>query len=686
MTSNFFYCFAACGLYANFAAIMKRRFFPLIYIFICLAVASEVVAYGKSPQLAPSYAWEILPPLGLHQPATIDTLLYNYYQQSVPSEVSKAYATTGNLGAEGMDMVFFERKPMSDFYFRDAISAWLPDKGTHKYYNTRIPMSLVSYNTAGGKENAQDRLRAVFSGNAGPKFQFGADVDYLYSKGCYESQAVKDMMWGVSTSYMGDRYELQAFYNHYNNVNKENGGITDELYILDPAVLQGGSASITPKSIPTRLTAAHTRLKGEELYINNRYKVGYWQVTPPNDTIPEDTVEHRTYVPVSSFIWTLDFSSGRHVFDNTNADEASEFWDNFYFDAGRTHDVTSYWSLRNTVGVSLLEGFNKYAKAGLSAYLTHEIRRYDIEVEPALIDAATRPEYLTPLPESMPAVGRTNENLLWVGAQLTKQRGKLLRYEATGKIGVVGAAAGEIHADGTISARFKFWKDSVNVTGYGSFANESAPFLMNNYVSNHFIWHNDFGKIRRFRAGGRLDLSLTDSHLDIGVENIQNHIYFNSYGMPQQHGGSVQLFSASLRQNFNVGILHWNNSITYQTSSEASVIPLPKLAVYSNLYILFKIAKVLHVQFGVDCDYYTKYNAPVYQPATMAFCNQNAVKIGGYPFCNAYINMKLRKARFYVMMSHVNQGLFGGNNYFSMPGYPLNPRRFQMGISVDFAN
>ena len=126
--------------------------------------------------------------------------------------------------------------------------------------------------------------------------------------------------------------------------------------------------------------------------------------------------------------------------------------------------------------------------------------------------------------------------------------------------------------------------------------------------------------------------------------------------------------------------------MTYQTSSDNSVIPLPKLSIYSNLYILFKIAKVLHVQFGVDCDYYTKYNAPAYQPATMAFCNQDNVKVGGYPFVNAYINMKLRKARFYVMMSHLNQGMFGGNNYFSMPGYPLNPRRFQIGISVDFAN
>ncbi|WP_409448333.1 putative porin [Escherichia coli] len=26
------------------------------------------------------------------------------------------------------------------------------------------------------------------------------------------------------------------------------------------------------------------------------------------------------------------------------------------------------------------------------------------------------------------------------------------------------------------------------------------------------------------------------------------------------------------------------------------------------------------------------------------------------------------------------------NNYFSMPHYPLNPRKFQIGLSIDFAN
>ena len=633
-----------------------------------------------------SYAWELLQPLGIHEPATIDTALYNYGQRSVPSAQSPAYASVGNLGGSGLNMLYFERKPMSDFFFRDALRAWLPMQSNHTFYNSPIPMTLLSYNTGGGRENKQDRLTAVFSGNAGAKLQFGANLDYIYSKGSYANQAVKNLIWGLSSSYMGDRYEYQAFFNHYNGLNQDNGGITDDLYITDPAVLQGGQTSIDAKSIPTNLTNARTRMKGQEFYMNHRYKLGFWQEIPPVDSIPDDTIAHRIYIPVTSFVWTMDYTDGHHRFFNGSATDAATFWDNNYITTGESSSATGYWSLRNTIGVQLLEGFNKYAKAGLAAYVTHEVRRYTQAVDtiPMTIEGG-RPDILSPYPYDKRIAPKATENLLWVGGQLTKQQGKLLRYEATARFGLVGPAAGEVYANGNVSARFRLRNDSVRVTAYGLFANEAAPYLMNNYVSNYFLWQNSFGKTRRFRVGGELYIPQSNSLINVGVENIQNALYFNDQCLPTQNGGSVQVLSASLKQNFRLGILNWNNRITFQTSSDQSVIPLPAFSVYSNLFIRFTVAKVLHVDLGLDCDYYTRYTAPGFQPATMAFYNQREVKIGNYPFMNVYANMKLKRARFYILMSHVNQGMTG-NNYFSMPHYPMNPRLFQMGVSVDFAN
>lgn len=641
---------------------------------------SRTESTKEEPDLMPlSYSWKLIQPLGLRELVPMDTLPLNYYRQAIPSMVSTAWATTGNLGAEGMNMIYSERKGMSDFFFRDALEHWMPTASNMRFYNTRIPITLVSFNSSGGRENAQERLKMDFSGNINEKAQIGAKLDYLYSKGSYANQATKDLTWGLSGSYMGDRYELQAFFNHYNLLNKENGGITDMLYITDPAELQGGVTTIDPKSIPTNLRDAHTRLKGEELYINNRYKVGYWK-----EEYEGDSITSRTYIPVSSFIYTLRYNKDWHLFVDDDISEVEEYFGNKYINPDKTYDDTGFWSLTNTLGASLLEGFNKYAKFGLSAYVTHQIRRYTLPVDS--LDHSDASLGLTPLPDYFGKIeGRKTQNLAWAGAQLTKQQGSLLRYEATGEIGILGPVAGDLRINGRLQTRFPLFGDSLFVTAFGSFRNEEAPFLMKNYISNHFIWYNDFGKERTVNLGGSIDLGRTGTHLSLGVTNVQNHIYFDDKGMPRQHGGNVQVLSISLLQNLKAGIMNWDNKLTYQTTSDDNVIPLPNFAVRSNLYLLFNIA-TLNVQLGVDCDYYTRYYSPIYVPATTGFANQRTYKVGNYPFCNLYANFKLSRTRFYVLYSHANKGLFGGSEYFSMPFYPLNPSRFQIGIAVDFVN
>ena len=273
----------------NFDAVKRLLYLTAVLVMLIAGSARSAgqhnappVATAKKPVIAPSYAWKVIPPLGLREETDIDTAEINYFRASIPSLRSDAWATTGNLGGQGINMIFAERPAMSDFFFRDAVSTWLPSLSTQKFYNTRRPMTLLSYNASGGRETAQERLQATFSGNINAKAQVGAMVDYLYSKGSYAEQAAKDLAWGLNGSYIGDRFEFQGFYNHFNIVDHENGGITDMKYITDPGELQGGVTSVNFKSIPTRLTNAFTRNVGAELYLNSRYKVGYWHVEEPS--------------------------------------------------------------------------------------------------------------------------------------------------------------------------------------------------------------------------------------------------------------------------------------------------------------------------------------------------------------------------------------------------------------------
>lgn len=194
--------------------------------------------------------------------------------------------------------------------------------------------------------------------------------------------------------------------------------------------------------------------------MNHRYKVGYWQEETVNDT-----TKRRTYVPVSSFIWTMDYKTNTHKFKNQSATDDAKYFANNYLSMDGTDEETKYWHLRNTFGIDLIEGFKKNAKFGLSAYATHELRRYT-QVVDTMLTSQYKPEGLTPFPSFGIDHSKT-ENLLWVGGQLTKQRGSVLTYSATAQFGLVGLVAGDIDISGIVSTRFRLFGDTVRITGEG---------------------------------------------------------------------------------------------------------------------------------------------------------------------------------------------------------------------------
>ncbi|MDE6109021.1 MAG: putative porin, partial [Muribaculaceae bacterium] len=386
-------------------------------------------------------------------------------------------------------------------------------------------------------------------------------------------------------------------------------------YITDPAAVQGGVTTIAPKSIPTRLNNAHTRNTGADLWMNHRYKVGFWRVEEATDSLGEllpDSLQKRSYVPVTSFVWTMHYRQQGHIFVDKTASETSSFFENKYLNPTDTYDDTRYWSLSNTVGIQLLEGFNKYVPLGLSAYATYEIRKFT--QPPDTLDHTDEALGLTPLPEGAEHMdSRATQNMAWVGAQLTRLTGRVLKYDATGELGILGDAAGDVRLRGNIYTNVPLMGDSLRVHAYGQFLNEATPYLLRHYRSNHFIWNNDFGKMRTYAFGGSVYLGKTGTTLSAGVKNLQNYVYFGEDYLPVQHGGNVQVFHSRLQQDLRFGILNWRNTITYQTSSDQNVLPLPKLAVYSNLFLLCRIA-TLKMQLGVDCDWYSSYYGPAYQP------------------------------------------------------------------------
>ena len=658
----------------------------LLCVVLTLALSLGYLFSQDKEKIGEPYAWRLSETLGTRYSVPIDTLHLNFYQTDQPYSWDDGSTGAGYLGGPSMSRIVLNRDEMPEFIFKFPFMRNIVTPQTYTFYNTRLPMTLLSYMSGASKENRNDDLKATLSGNVNKKLGFEGNAQLLHNKGFYARQRNKNFNWQLAANYICDKYQLDVMFNAYNLTLQENGGIADDAFILRPDEVDNGRGNVDDKDIPVNLNGALTRLRGKNVYATHRYNWGNYKTKVINDTL---SVEE--YVPIMSFIHTFDFEDNQRGFTDNNADDNKNFFKNSYINSNETKDTTSYWKISNTLGVSLLEGFTKRAKMGVSAFATYEVRRFKLMPTPSPQEANKQPQ-LPLLPgEEYPFSSEQNmltftDNILWVGGELSKRQGSILTYDVKGKWGLSGSELGSMDIEGGVQSKFKFLKDSLSIRAYGFFKNIEPAFYTKRYNSNHFVWNNDFGKIRKFRVGGEVVIPGWGTYLNVGFENVQNHVYFNKDNLPTQDSDNIQIFNATLKQRLKLSIVHLDLEAIYQASSKQSVIPVPALSAYGNLYVLFKIAKVLETQIGVDCRYNTLYYSEIYNPATATFRVQDEYKVGNYPYMNVYANMKLKMVRFYVMYAHFNQGLFGGNNYMNMPHYPMNPASFQFGVSIDFAN
>ena len=403
------------------------------------------------------------------------------------------------------------------------------------------------------------------------------------------------------------------------------------------------------------------------------------------DMNADNTWMKDEYVPVTSFIHTLKFDNYARIYQAYDTPEnyyANTFPVNEKFTGDSIYDRTTHYSLKNTFAVALLEGFNKWAKAGLRAFVTSDLRHFT-------------------LPDSVGGRSSYNEHSLSVGGQLLKAQGNTLHYNVTAEAWLLGEDAGQLKIDGRADLNFRLFKDTVTLAANAYFHRLNPTFYYRHYHSKHFWWDNDgLDQEMRTHIEGAFSLKRTRTRLRVAYDNLQNYTYFaQSYNITEDFGRTgntvavrqssknISLLTLQLAQDFRLGPLRWENMITYQKSSDEHVLPVPDLNVYTNLYLHFKVAKVLTIDLGADARFFTKYKGLDYSPAIGQFTVQDNgdanVEVGNYPIVNAYANMHLKHTRFFVMMSHVNAS---SGDSFLVPHYPVNGRIFRFGVSWNFFN
>lgn len=407
-----------------------------------------------------------------------------------------------------------------------------------------------------------------------------------------------------------------------------------------------------------------------------------------------DATMKQEFVPVTSFIHTLDLN--RYEREYRAYATPSGYYANTYFDTDEERaysgdsisDKTNHLSLKNTVAIALLEGFNKYAKAGLKVFATHEYRRFEMP------DTVAGEDYTT--------MGRWNEHTVSIGGQIIKTQGHTLHYNLAAEAWVAGADAGRLNLDFSTDVNFPLFGDTVRLAASAYLHRLTPTLYQSHYHSKHIWWDdNDLSNETRVRIQGLFSYPKTKTQLRVAIEEIKNYTYFGmSYDASDalrkgvtasimQESGGINVLTAQLKQDFRLGILNWENVVTYQNSSNKEVLPLPALNLFSNLYLKFMVVRQLTFEIGGDISFFTKYDAPDFCPQLNQFAiQQNAesrVELGGYPFVDVYANMHLKRTRFFIMYSHVTAGS-GNRNYFLTPHYPMNAGVLRFGVSWNFYN
>ena len=635
------------------------------------------------------YQWKVTRRLGNIIPVPVDTLQAGFKNSNDPAGPTGQYNYLGNLGAPRLSRIFFDRKEESQFFFTDPYDQTVLRPEDVTFTNTLSPYTNLTYYKSFNSRYSEERFKSYFAVNANKKFGFGFYVDYVYGRGMYNNQSTALFNGGIFASYRGDKYDMHFIFNNDNLKMRENGGITDDRYITNPLDMAEGKKQYTSNDIPTLLNKTWNHNTSYHAFLTHRFNLGFYD--EKEDSTQTDSIAYaEKFVPVTSFIHTmeLDFNGRKYI----TQDDAQnrELYEHTYF-GNDSIDKDRRTSVRNTLGISLREGFNKWAKAGLTAFLTHEYRDFTLPDSTDVPNQRIFKHY--------------KESILYAGGELLKEQGNLLHYKVLGELAIAGEDAGQFCLEGNGDLNLNLLGDSVRLDVNAYVKNLNPVFFYRNFHSKHYWWDNsDLSKIMRTRLEGKLSSQKLGTTLRMGVENIKNYTYLANTSVPVtnqagqivsfknnaavfQHSGNIQVFTAMLQQKLKYGIFHLDGEVVYQKSSEQSILPLPELSAYGNLYLKTGLAKnVLQVELGADVRYFTKYNAPDYSPVIGQFYLQNPeneISIGGCPMIDVYANLHLKRTRIFVMLYNANQTM-GNSRYFLAPHYPISPRILKLGISWNF--
>jgi len=597
----------------------------------------------------------------------MDTMLTDFQFKKVINKHTPFYSSLGNYGLPILELDFFKRNTDPDRFLYRHYLPYMHTTGNKVFIDTQIPFSEIVFTYGGDRTDAEQTFSVRHSQNVNQYLNFGLDLDIIYSLGQYAYQSSDDRSFTLHSSYLGEKYRMFAAWSMNSFSGLENGGLSDETQL----------GSVDTRDLPTYLgglSNAQSVFKYKDLLLVQSYSVGgaARKVSDSTETKKRSSVK-------GTFSHILSWENGKKFYSDDYPD--NEFYDTAYITMPQNNVSTfdSLYSriLRNTLRFDFSSGEDKKFQLDIGVGILNELNVFS-QIRPTH-DTITFSDTLNWKESSNAVIG-----------SLSNRIGLGFSWNASGKLYFTGIKAGDMILKGNINTVIGKGKWASEIYGRGAFINQGPAFWQNSWGGNHMEWNNDFDKELRVNVGGGYRIPGINLDLSMDYSLITNYIYFNNEALPAQADASISVLSLRANKLFKFWKFRFNNMFLLQQTSHADIISLPFAAAKSSLYFdhvfYFKSTDGrLGFQLGAEGIYNTAYMADNYYPATGFYYNQNITETGNYPYLNAFINIKLKRTRFFVAFEHANYGLKGmGNAYHHVPGYKMPVRTFRYGISWTF--
>ena len=634
----------------------------------------ESYYFDDSIRSLPNFMWTVDRDMNDVKIQPLDTTLMNwridypYYLDGVGD------MTLGGLGQSTLAFNYFDRPTSPDFTFAQSYDAYTYRMENGPFYNSKTPYLNFMYLESGQKKYREEHFEITTAHNVSPSTSFNVSYKSRGTKGLYDWQTTKNHNLSAAFAHTGKRYSVHAAYIHNRIEQRENGGTVGIWAVADTTFEH-------PSGVPMKLAKA----EAENSYRNNSFFVKQAYAIPLEPVTDYD----YSIAPLSAIYvghifeynrWTKLYTDKYETFINErgDVDENGEYvqtegvyYDNWFISPAVTRDSISERVLSNRLFVEAQPWDRNGAVGrlgggiGVDMYAYSQLQLQDYIAGKYGVDKKT----------AWYAYGAVSGKLK-----------RIADWGADFKFYPSGYRGGDLSINAHLALTARLRGRPVILSGKFSQTRQSPSYWQETLFSNHYSWFNSFSKENETRF--EVSLKIPDWALELSFWQgvVSNKIYYDAKSQVTQSSDAISLTSLYARKDFRIGGLHLDHRVLLQWSANQEVIPVPMCSAFLSYYYEFWVErnKVLRMQIGVDGRYNTSYYAPGYNPALSTFYNQREYEVGNYPYLDVYITAKWKRMRIFLKYQHINAGLFGNGQYFTIAGQPQNPGMFKMGISWGF--